>query len=60
MLQEIYEVYNPTTGSIFINFALRRAMEKDRVMQDLLALFIACDKVSLSDPFLLLALTNIP
>lgn len=45
MLQEMYEVYNPTTGSVFTNFALRRAFEKECVMSDLLALFIACDKV---------------
>ena len=47
LLQEIYEVYNPTTGSIITNFALRRAMEKDRVMTDLLALFVAADKYNL-------------
>jgi histone acetyltransferase HTATIP len=47
MLQEIYGVYNPTTGSISTNFALRRTMEKDRVMSDLLALFIAADKYNL-------------
>lgn len=46
MLQEIYRVYNPTTGSIFTNFALRRALEKDRVVSDLLGLFVASDKVS--------------
>jgi histone acetyltransferase HTATIP len=44
MLQEIYEVYNSTTGSVFTCFALRRALEKDRVMADLLAL-VASDKV---------------
>jgi histone acetyltransferase HTATIP len=45
MLKELYGVYNPTTGSIFTNFALRRDMEKESVMKNLLALFIACDKV---------------
>ncbi|KAF1848313.1 histone acetyltransferase MYST2 [Cucurbitaria berberidis CBS 394.84] len=47
MLQEIYEVYNTTTGSIFTGFALGREIEKDRVINDLLALFIACDKYNL-------------
>ncbi|KAG9389324.1 hypothetical protein A1F94_002217 [Pyrenophora tritici-repentis] len=47
MLQEIYEVYNSTTSSIFTSFALRREMEKDRVMMDLLALFVAFDKYNL-------------
>ena len=46
MLQELYEVYNPTTGSIFTSFALRQEVEKEAVMDRLLALFIACDKVS--------------
>lgn len=41
MLQEIHEVYNPTTGSTFTAFALRWAIEKERVMSDLLALFVA-------------------
>jgi hypothetical protein len=45
MLKELYNVYNPTTGSIFTNFALRQEMEKEFVMNSLLALFIACDKV---------------
>jgi histone acetyltransferase HTATIP len=45
MLQELYNVYNPTTGSIFTNFALRREIEKEFVMKNLLELFIACDKV---------------
>ena len=49
MLQEIYEVYNSTTGSIFTNFALRREMEKERIMTDLLALFVASDKVNFHD-----------
>lgn len=47
MLKEIYGVSNPTTGSIFSSFALRNAFEKDCIMRDLLALFIACDKVKL-------------
>jgi histone acetyltransferase HTATIP len=45
MLQELYNVYNPTTGSIFTNFALRRQIEKESVMKNLLELFVACDKV---------------
>ncbi|CAA9957324.1 BTB domain containing protein [Pyrenophora teres f. maculata] len=47
MLQEIYEVYNSTTGSIFTSFALLREMEKERVIRDLLALFVASDKYDL-------------
>ncbi|KAL6156788.1 hypothetical protein ACJQWK_06584 [Exserohilum turcicum] len=47
MLQEMYQVYNPTTGSIFTNFALQPAIEKDRIMGNLLALFVACDKYNL-------------
>ncbi|KAI8938999.1 hypothetical protein NX059_004843 [Plenodomus lindquistii] len=47
MLQELYGVYNPTTGSIFTNFALRRAFEKECMMNDILSLFIAADKYSL-------------
>ncbi|KAF1835042.1 hypothetical protein BDW02DRAFT_310501 [Decorospora gaudefroyi] len=47
LLQEMYEVYNPTTGSIFANFALRRAIEKEQVMDNLAALFIASDKYGL-------------
>jgi hypothetical protein len=45
MLKELYNIYNPTTGSIFTNFALRREIEKESVMSSLLMLFIACDKV---------------
>jgi hypothetical protein len=37
-------VYNPTTGSIFTNFALRRDIEKESVMKNLIALFIVHDK----------------
>ncbi|KAF2028755.1 histone acetyltransferase MYST2 [Setomelanomma holmii] len=47
MLQELYGVYNPTTGSIFANFALRREIEKESVMNNLLALFVTCDKYNL-------------
>jgi len=50
MLQELYEVYNPTTGSVFTSFALRPEVEKEAVMDRLLALFIACDKVSPPPP----------
>ena len=59
LLQEIYGVYNPTTGSLFISFALRRAMEKEVVMADLLCLFLTADKVLrlLSPPSLPYALT---
>lgn len=45
MLEEIYEVYNSTTGSIFTNFGLLREIEKEQIMSELLALFVACDKV---------------
>jgi histone acetyltransferase HTATIP len=45
LLDEMYEVYNPTTGSIFTNFALRTPMEKAQIMNDLVVLFIASDKV---------------
>jgi hypothetical protein len=45
MIQELYNVHNPTTGSIFTNFALRREIEKESVMSNLLDLFIASDKV---------------
>jgi histone acetyltransferase HTATIP len=47
MLQELYNVYNPTTGSIFTNFALRCEVEKESVMSNLLDLFAACDKYNL-------------
>jgi histone acetyltransferase HTATIP len=47
-LQEIYGVYNPTTGSLFTNFALRRAMEKEAIVSSLLSLFIAADKYNLN------------
>lgn len=45
MLQEMYEVYNPTTGSIFTNFVLRSPLEKVWAMSELVKLFVACDKV---------------
>ncbi|KAF2819524.1 hypothetical protein CC86DRAFT_362358 [Ophiobolus disseminans] len=47
MLQELYNAYNPTTGSIFTSFALQREMEKEAIMVRLLALFIASDKYNL-------------
>lgn len=46
LLDEMYETYNSTTGSLFTNFALRLEIEKERSMTQLLDLFIACDKVS--------------
>ena len=45
LLDEMHEVYNPTTGSIFTNFALRIPTEKTQIMNDLVVLFIASDKV---------------
>ncbi|KAF2845197.1 hypothetical protein T440DRAFT_282342 [Plenodomus tracheiphilus IPT5] len=48
LLQELYEVYNPTTGSLFTNFALRRAFEKECIMSDLLSLFVTADKYGMS------------
>ncbi|KAF3051363.1 hypothetical protein E8E11_010392 [Didymella keratinophila] len=47
MLDEIYGTYNSTTGSLFIGFVLRSEVEKKRVMDDLLDLFIAADKYNL-------------
>ncbi|KAH7363678.1 acyl-CoA N-acyltransferase [Pyrenochaeta sp. MPI-SDFR-AT-0127] len=47
MLDEMYGAYNETTGSLFTNFALRQGMEKERIMNQLLALFITSDKYSL-------------
>jgi histone acetyltransferase HTATIP len=41
----MYGVYNSTTGSLFTGFALRSEMEKERLLNDLLDLFIAADKV---------------
>lgn len=46
MLRELYEVYNSSTGSIFTGFALCSMAEKDLIMTELLALFVACDKVN--------------
>ena len=65
LLDEMYGVYNPTTGSIFTNFALRMEIEKERVMNQLLDLFIAADKVlalPLSPPlsFIFILKTNPP
>lgn len=46
MLDDMYGTYNSTTGSLFTGFVLRSEMEKERVLNDLLDLFIAADKVS--------------
>lgn len=46
LLDEIYSTYNSTTGSLFTGFVLRSEIEKERVLNDLLDLFIAADKVS--------------
>lgn len=46
MLNEMYATYNETTGSLFTTFALRREIEKEHIINQLLALFIASDKVS--------------
>ncbi|KAI4675788.1 uncharacterized protein J4E84_009941 [Alternaria hordeiaustralica] len=46
LLDEMYGVYNPTTGSIFTNFALRMEIEKELMMNQLLDLFIAADKAT--------------
>ncbi|KAI4640864.1 uncharacterized protein J4E79_011794 [Alternaria viburni] len=48
LLDEMYGVYNPTTGSIFTNFALRMEIEKELMMNQLLDLFIAADKYNLN------------
>ncbi|KAI4941630.1 hypothetical protein J4E91_010661 [Alternaria rosae] len=45
----MYGVYNPTTGSIFTNFALRMEIEKELMMNQLLDLFIAADKYNLEN-----------
>jgi hypothetical protein len=45
MLDEIYGTYNSTTGSLFTGFVLRSEIEKERVLNDFLGLFIAADKV---------------
>jgi histone acetyltransferase HTATIP len=45
MLDEMYDTYNSTTGSLFTGFVLRPEMEKERVLNDLLDLFVATDKV---------------
>lgn len=50
MLDEMYGTYNSTTGSLFTNFALRLEIEKEHVMSQLLALFIASDKVGITKP----------
>lgn len=48
LLDEIYDAYNATTGSLFTGFALRSDMEKERLLNDLLDLFVAADKVCLA------------
>jgi histone acetyltransferase HTATIP len=45
LLDEMYGVYNSTTGSLFTGFVLRSETEKERLLNDLLNLFIAADKV---------------
>ncbi|KAJ8113355.1 hypothetical protein OPT61_g4493 [Boeremia exigua] len=47
LLDEMYDTYNSTTGSLFTGFALRSEMEKERIINDLLDLFIAADKYNL-------------
>ncbi|KAJ4331547.1 hypothetical protein N0V95_009863 [Ascochyta clinopodiicola] len=47
LLDEMYDTYNSTTGSLFTGFALRSEMEKERVLNDLLDLFVASDKYNL-------------
>jgi histone acetyltransferase HTATIP len=51
MLDEIYGTYNSTTGSLFTGFVLRSEIEKERVLNDLLDLFIAADKVGDISPW---------
>jgi histone acetyltransferase HTATIP len=45
LLDEMYGVYNPTTGSIFTSFAPRKEIEKEHMLNQLLDLFVAADKV---------------
>ena len=45
LLDELYDTYNSTTGSLFTGFALRSKLEKERILNDLLDVFIASDKV---------------
>jgi hypothetical protein len=45
LLDEMYGVYNPTTGSIFTNFAPRKEIEKEHMLNQLFDLFVAADKV---------------
>ncbi|CAN9393967.1 unnamed protein product [Alternaria alternata] len=47
LLDEMYGVYNPTTGSIFTNFIPRKAIEKEHMLNRLIDLFIAADKYNL-------------
>jgi histone acetyltransferase HTATIP len=45
LLDEMYGVYNPTTGSIFTSFAPRKEIEKEHMLNQLLDLFVAANKV---------------
>jgi hypothetical protein len=45
LLDEMYGVYNPTTGSILTNFAPCKEIEEEHMLNQLLDLFIAADKV---------------
>jgi hypothetical protein len=45
LFDEMYGVYNSTTGSIFTNFVPRKEIKKERILNELLDLFIAADKV---------------
>ncbi|OAG15152.1 hypothetical protein CC77DRAFT_1080363 [Alternaria alternata] len=47
LLDEMYGVYNPTTGSILTNFAPCKEIEKEHMLNRLLDLFIAADKYNL-------------
>ena len=46
LLTELYNVKGQFTGSLFTGFALKREMKKECTMDELVKLFIACDKVS--------------
>lgn len=46
LLDETYTSYSLATASLFTNFATRAELEKEHVLSQLLALFIAADKVS--------------
>ncbi|KAJ4991436.1 BTB/POZ domain-containing protein [Stagonosporopsis vannaccii] len=47
LLDEMYDTYNNTTGSLFTGFVLRSELEKERMLKDLLDIFIAADKYNL-------------